>query len=146
MLGANLDAAGDVLTYLALWKVIFFNRLLLAWQWIWYVCAMVTHGIAALIAYVKFKKFYFVHSISDKLLGASQFILTYLLFFTRIGVHFMTFICSLASVAGIDAVLIVCLSKRANPAVLSVFQVGTINAKTKESRSEEEQEGETHNV
>ena len=146
MLGANLDAAGDFLICFALWKVVFFSRLLFVWQWIWYLSAMAMHCVAALIAKLKFRKFYFVHSLSDKLLGASQFVLPYLFFFTQIGVHFMTFICSLATVAGVEAVLIVCLSRSADPDVLSVFQIRKINVKAETEQNDAKEETETCNT
>ena len=75
VLGAYLDTVGDVLTYLALVKILISQNLVPLWAIIWYIVAMVGNLIAAVIAKKRFGEFYFIHSLFGKILGVTLFLL-----------------------------------------------------------------------
>lgn len=74
-IGALLDTIGDVLTYLAVIKILIMQSLIPGWFLIWYIVAMIGNLIAAVIAKRRFGEFYFIHSLFGKALGGVLFIL-----------------------------------------------------------------------
>lgn len=119
LLGAKLDTAGDVLTYLSLAKILIFHHSVPMWIIIWIGIALIGFVISAVIAKKKFDKFYFVHSLFGKILGLSLFSLPFMIswFNDQIG---MSIVCLIASIAAIESIIIQSKSKTVHLDVLSL--------------------------
>ncbi len=117
VLGAYLDTIGDVLTYLALVKILVLQNLVPLWAIVWYIVAMIGNLIAAIIAKKRFGEFYFIHSLFGKILGVTLFILP-------LGMRIMQSITQNYSA--------VCMSVICVVATLSAFETIYIQLKSKE--------------
>ena len=81
LLGSILDTLGDVLLYSNIFKLIIISNLLSPSTYIYLIIIFIISFISPLIAYFKFKKFYFIHSLSSKIAGLTIFIIPYSIFF-----------------------------------------------------------------
>lgn len=119
LLGAKLDTVGDVITYFSLAKILLFHNMIPLWFIIWASIAILGLFVSAIIAKKRFGKFYFVHSLFGKILGASLFALPFLIswFSTKIG---LLAVCFIASIAAIESILIQIKSKTMHLDVLSL--------------------------
>ena len=125
IVGANLDAAGDILLYTSIFKIIFFNRLVIVWQMLVFCGALLVNALSALIAKIKFKKFYFAHTILLKIMGASIFALPFVLYFASAEVSFryVIYLCTLSYFAGIESCVIGLRANKPSSDVLSIIQL-----------------------
>lgn len=121
-LGATLDTVGDVLTYLALTKILVAKKLVPSWILIWIISAGVLFGICALISNCRFKKFYLPHTWLGKIFGGSVFVLPIAMQFMP-GEIWMSVICTVASINALELFYIQLRSKKALPFVATVFHV-----------------------
>ena len=105
VVGATLDTVGDILTYLALAKILLMQRVVPGWVVIWMLGTAVVFAVSGFIALKRFGKFSLVHSLFGKILGISVFLLP---FFIRLdlGVMWMAVICTVSSIAAVESVII----------------------------------------
>lgn len=121
-LGASLDTIGDVLTYLALTKILISKKLVPLWIFIWIVCAGILFGICAVITKLRFKKVFLPHTYLGKIFGGSVFVLP-LAMQIMPGVIWMSVICSIASIHAIELFYIQLKTKAPRDFVPSVFHL-----------------------
>lgn len=107
--GAVLDTVGDVFTYFALAKVLIMQKMIPDWVLPWICITFVGFGLSAVIAKIRFKKFYFVHSFFGKLLGLSIFLLPLLI--KPVGIVYFGIVCVFATIAAVESVVIQTKSK-----------------------------------
>lgn len=121
-LGASLDTIGDVLTYLALTKILVAQRAVPYWILAWILSDGVLFGICAIISRLRFGKFYLPHSYLGKVFGGSVFALPVAMRFMP-GKVWMSVICTVASIHAVELFYIQLKSKTAQPFVATVFSV-----------------------
>lgn len=121
-IGATLDTVGDVLTYLALTKILTAKKLVPSWILIWIISAGVMFGVCALISNKRFKKIYLPHTWLGKIFGGSVFVLPIAMQFME-GEIWMSVICTIASIHVLELFYIQLRSKTALPFVATVFHI-----------------------
>ena len=109
VVGAMLDTVGDVLTYLALAKILIMHKYVPMWVIVWMLCTAVGFAASGFIALKRFGKFSLVHSLFGKFLGVSVFALPFAMKF-NFGVAWMAVICTISSIAAVESILIESLS------------------------------------
>lgn len=119
-LGATLDTVGDVLTYLALTKVLVKQKAVPLWILIWIMCAGVLFGGCALVSKKRFNKFYLPHTYLGKIFGGSVFVLPIMMQFMP-GKVWMSVICGIATVHAFELFYVQTKSTTAKPFVPSAF-------------------------
>ena len=110
LLGAKLDTTGDVLTYLALLKVLILQSLIPIWVIIWIAVNCVGFIVGAYISKVRHGKFYFVHSLFGKIMGAAIFIIPFAVNLITASVY-LGIVCTVISIAAIESIVIQAKSK-----------------------------------
>lgn len=109
VLGTKLDTIGDVLTYFSVVKILIIKKLFPLEALVWLGLALLAHVAAAVIAKIRFKKFYFVHSLFGKILGLAAFLVPFML--ENFGVRYIFFVCLIASIAAVESIIIQLKSK-----------------------------------
>lgn len=109
VLGAKLDTAGDILTYLSVAKILLVQKLLPLKILIWLGFVLLGHIAAGIIAKVKFGKFYFVHSLFGKILGAATFLTPFAI--EKFQIKYLYLICIIASIATVESIILQIRSK-----------------------------------
>lgn len=122
VLGATLDTIGDVLTYLALTKVLILKKLVHMWIIIWIASAGIVFGCTAVISKVRLKKFYLPHTYLGKIFGGCVFVLPLAM---QIMPHtvWMAVICSVATIHSIELLYIQSKIKEAKDFVPTAFHI-----------------------
>lgn len=128
VLGATLDTIGDVLTYLALTRILIKKNMVPLWIFSWILSAGVMFGVCAVISKFKFGKFYLPHTYIGKLFGGCVFILP-LVMQDIAGEIWMAVICSIASVHVVELFYIQLRSESAKDFVPSIFHIRKANKK-----------------
>lgn len=126
VLGAYMDTAGDILTYLALLKILFFQSLIPLWAVVWYMTAMFGCFISAIISKIRHGKFYFIHSLFGKILGFSFFILPFAIRWIKKSNLCLGAICIIASIAAVESIYIQMKSKNVITDVTSLKQIANL--------------------
>ncbi|MCD7723261.1 MAG: CDP-alcohol phosphatidyltransferase family protein [Clostridiales bacterium] len=108
--GALLDTAGDVLTYFALLKILIVIGIVPFWALLWFGITLIGFCASAVIAKIRFKKFYFVHSFCGKILGVTVFALPLALKFINSDIY-LEIICAVSSIAAVESIIIQLKSK-----------------------------------
>lgn len=121
-LGATLDTVGDVLTYLALTKILIKKKLVPSWILIWILSAGVMFGICSLISKRRFQKLYLPHTYLGKAFGGSVFVLPIAMQFMP-PAAWMAVICSIASIHSLELLYIQSKNKSAQSFVPSAFHI-----------------------
>lgn len=121
-LGASLDTIGDVLTYLALVKILIFKKSVPVFILVWIISAGILFGICAAITKRKFGKFYLPHTYLGKIFGGSVFVLPITMQFMP-GAIWMSVICSIASIHAAELFYIQLKSKVAQDFVPTAFHI-----------------------
>lgn len=119
LLGAKLDTAGDVITYFALTKILYLESVFPVWGLIWLAAALVGLVISAIISKIRLGKFYFVHSLFGKIFGASAFMFPFAIKIMKADLY-MAVVCSMASIAAVESIIIQLKSKELKTDVISV--------------------------
>ena len=96
-LGATLDTVGDVMTYLALTKILITKKLVPTWILVWIISAGVLFGICSFVSLKRFGKFYLPHTWLGKIFGGSVFVLPIMMQFMP-GEVWMAVICTVATI------------------------------------------------
>ena len=118
LLGAKLDTTGDVLTYLALAKVLFIQSLIPFWVIVWLAVSVVGFITSAVISKARLGKFYFVHSLFGKIMGGAIFIIPFAVNLIAASVY-LGIVCTVVSVAAIESIVIQAKSKEIKTDVTS---------------------------
>lgn len=121
-LGATLDTVGDVLTYLALTKILIVKKLVPWWILVWILSAGAVFGTCTFISKKRFSKFYLPHTYLGKIFGGAVFVLPIAMQFMS-GSIWMSVICSIASVHSLELVYIQSRNNEAKDFVPTVFHV-----------------------
>lgn len=121
-LGASLDTIGDVLTYLALTKILVKQKLVPWWILVWIISAGVLFGVCAFVSKHRFQKMYLPHTYLGKIFGGSVFVLPIAMQFMP-GAVWMAVICSIATVHAFELFYVQLKSREALPFVPSAFHV-----------------------
>lgn len=119
-LGATLDTIGDVLTYLALTKILVMRKLVPWWILVWILSAGVLFGACAFVSKHRFNKLYLPHTWLGKIFGGSVFVLPIAMQFMP-GAVWMSVICTIATIHAFELFYVQLKSKEAMPFVASAF-------------------------
>lgn len=122
VIGSVLDTVGDVVTYVAMVKIFFLNRMIPLWALVWFGVTLIAFIVSAVISKIKFDKFYFVHSLFGKILGVAIFLLPIGMLAVGNKV-FLCIVCSVSSIASLEAVYIQLKSKKALTNVISLKNI-----------------------
>lgn len=122
VLGAVLDTVGDVMTYLALTKILVMQKLVPLWILVWILSAGVLFVVCAFISKHRFDKMYLPHTYLGKLFGGSVFVLPVAMQIMT-GTIWMSVICSIASVHAVELAYIQSKNKTAKDFVPTVFHI-----------------------
>ena len=120
-LGAALDSIGDGMTYLPLLKILVVQKAVPNWIVIWLIVDIGLALIAATIALVKFKKFFFSHTYIGKLLGVVIFVLPIMVQFMPV-IAWVAVIVLNATINVAEIIYINAVSKEPQD-VLTIFHV-----------------------
>ena len=121
-LGSKLDTCGDVLTYAAIAKMLLLKEKIKKKYFAIAVCAGVALLISAFIGLKRFGTFFFIHTISGKLLGFSCFLLPFSSFMNTLD-FLLPVICLLLIVLAFESLIIQAKSTIPNPDTKSVFTI-----------------------
>ena len=121
-LGAAFDTVGDMLTYLALTKILVANKLVPVWVLIWIISAGVLFVICTFISKYRFQKFYLPHTYLGKIFGGTIFLLPFAIKIIPKDIY-LSIICSIATTNAVELLLIQLKNKTAEPFVPSVFHI-----------------------
>lgn len=122
ILGAILDTIGDVLTYLALTKILIMQQLIPLWILAWFLCAGVILIACAFISKRRFDKLYLPHTYLGKIFGGSIFVLPVTMQFMNIEI-WLSVICSIASAHAVELAYIQSKNKTAKDFVATIFHI-----------------------
>ena len=128
--GALLDTIGDVATYVALAKILLSKHLVPAWILWWYVPAAAAILCSGFIALTRFGRFFVVHSLFGKLMGAAAFSMPFAL---RLGFLIPCFvvICVAATVSAVETAVLTIMSD--NPEEESSSIIGMLRRRSKDA-------------
>ncbi len=121
-LGAALDTIGDVLTYLALVKILVIQNLIPTWAIIWLGACIVVGFVVAFISQGRFKKFYIPHTYLGKSLGGAIFVLPIAAKIMPINIWLIVILTTM-SINLIECIYIQLRSKAPEDFVATVFHV-----------------------
>lgn len=122
LIGATLDTVGDVLTYLALTKILIKKSLVPTWILIWILSAGAVFGIGAFISKHRFKKLYLPHTYLGKTFGLVVFVLPIAIKLT-VGTIWMSVICAIASIHALELIYIQSKNATAEDFIATAFHV-----------------------
>lgn len=122
LLGATLDTVGDVLTYLALTKILIKKSLVPWWILVWILSAGAVFGAGAFISKFRFKKMYLPHTYLGKTFGIVVFVLPIAIKLS-IGTIWMSVICSIASIHSLELIYIQSKNATAEDFIATAFHV-----------------------
>ena len=121
-LGAILDTAGDVITYVALAKILLVAHMVPVWVLIWFVTSALGIVVSGFVAKKRFGKFYIVHSLFGKIMGFFAFALPFAMYFNIIYVCYCA-LCTSATISAVESNVIQLRLKEYNPDVMSLHQL-----------------------
>ncbi len=121
-LGASLDTIGDVMTYLALTKILIKQKMVPSWILIWILSDGVLFGVCTLVSKFRFNKFYLPHTYLGKLFGATVFVLPLAIQVIPKEI-WMAVICSIASIHAVELFCVQIKSPGAKDFVATAFHV-----------------------
>lgn len=130
--GAILDTVADVLLVANTVKMTFKYKILTRGMKVWLLISLSIAALSPLVSLIKFKKPYFVHSLSSKILGGVLFTVPFALYL-GIGQKFAIFALALFTYSMIENVIMNLLLKSPDADVL------TIGAIIKQNRALEAQ-------
>ena len=128
-LGSVLDTVGDVLTYVALAKILIMQSLVPAWIIIWVVIAGLGILSSALVAKAKHGKYILCHSLFGKIMGGCVFLLPFATQLIAMSVYLVIF-CSIASIAAGESILIQMFNKNAEEDTVTLYSLLKENKET----------------
>ena len=121
-LGSKLDTYGDVLTYTAIAKILLFKEKIKKKYLVIAVCAGAALLISAFIGLKRFGTFFFIHTISGKLLGLGCFLLPFSAFMNTLNI-LAPLICLILIVLALESLIIQLKSTAPNPDTRSIFSI-----------------------
>ncbi len=120
--GAFLDTAGDVITYVALAKILLAAHMVPVWVLIWFVTSAVGIVASGFVAKKRFGKFYIVHSLFGKIMGFFAFALPFALYYNIIFLCYCA-LCTSATISAVESNVIQLKLKEFNPDVMAIHQL-----------------------
>ena len=124
--GALLDTAGDVATYVALAKILLSKHIVPAWAVVWYVAAAVGILSGGLVAAARFRRFFVVHSLFGKIMGGFAFLMPFA-YFADLLIPCLAAMCVCATVSAAETVYIT--AKADDPEHAPISVIGLLKAK-----------------
>ena len=118
--GALLDTAGDVATYVALAKILLLRRLVPLWVLCWYIPAAAAILCAGFLALARFGRFFVVHSLFGKLMGATAFFMPFALHL-GILIPCLAAMCVTATVSAVETAVLTVKSEDPEHGPISVI-------------------------
>jgi len=122
MIGSVFDTIADVLLSLNILKVAILTGILKGKLLIWLIIIFVIALASPFIAYYKFNKFYFVHSITAKIVGGFIYFVPYSIHFNFFE-SYLIFILIMFMLAMLDNLLIVIFQKKPDSESKSLISV-----------------------
>ncbi len=126
VLGSTLDTVGDVLTYLALTKILIKRNLVPIWIFFWILSVGILFGVCAIISKFRFAKIYLPHTYLGKIFGGAVFVLPLAMQIMPKEI-WMSIICTIASIHVFELFYIQVKSDSAKDFVPSAFHVKKSN-------------------
>jgi len=130
-IGGALDTVGDVVTYVALAKILIAQSLVPGWILIWFITAALGILSSALVAKKKHGKFILCHSLFGKIMGGCIFLLPFATLLIGMTVY-LTIFCCVASVAAGESILIQVFNKKGEENTVTLYKL------LKENKADEE--------
>ncbi len=120
--GALLDTVGDVLTYLALVKILLVASLIPMWAIIWFVIGVLGILASGFVSRKRFGKFSIIHSLFGKLMGFFAFTLPFAVFS---GIETICYIaiCTSATISAFESNYIQMKLKEPDDSIISIPQL-----------------------
>lgn len=134
--GALLDTIGDVATYVALAKILLAKHLVPSWAVIWYVAAAAGILSGGLVAVVRFRRFFVVHSLFGKIMGFFAFMMPFA-YYAKLLIPCFAAICASATVSAAETVFITVKADDPEHAAISVIGLYRSNAPGKKETEDE---------
>lgn len=126
--GAKLDTAADVLFALALVKVLLVNKVINWFTILWFFIAALGLIASAIIAKIRFGRFFFIHTLTAKAMGAGAFA-TPVFVLLKVSDVYIKILWFFVWAASIEAVIIQLSINHPDSDILSVFLVKRANKK-----------------
>ncbi len=125
VIGAQLDTAGDVVMYLALFHAMLSAQILPKWAIYWLIAAAILFLISGIIARIKYGHFCFPHTLVGKSMGliAFAFPLVYLFVNDAMINIYLFLACMTLTWAAIESIIIHVCSKELNIDVRSLLEL-----------------------
>ena len=138
-MGSTLDTLGDLLVYFGMAKILLSNDKyhFQSWIYFWFAGTLVIFAVAAFIGLARFKKVYFVHTISGKLLGILVFTIPFSCYFdlqNAIGIA----ICVAATTNAVESLIVQGLAPTAESDVKFAWEVRKLREQAKNNATETE--------
>lgn len=121
-LGAVLDTIGDVMTYLALTKILISQKLVPTFILVWILSAGVLFLLCGFVSKKRFQKFYLPHTYLGKVFGGSVFVLPIMMQLMPKEI-WMAVICTIATLHSFELFFIQLKSEKAEPFVPSALHM-----------------------
>jgi CDP-diacylglycerol--glycerol-3-phosphate 3-phosphatidyltransferase len=137
-MGSTLDTLGDLIVYFGMAKILLSNEKyhFQSWIYFWFAGTLVIFAVAAFIGLGRFKKVYFVHTISGKLLGILVFTVPFGCYFdlqNAIGIA----ICVAATTNAIESLIVQGLAPSAESDVKFAWEVKKLREQARSEKTEE---------
>lgn len=120
--GSILDTIGDALMYTGMMKVVLSTYGIPVWSIFWFAVALVLQIISALIAVRRFGRFYFVHTISSKIMGGMLFLTPFMFSHGLKRLHMLMMSLGV-TYSAVEAIIVQCRTKIADSDVRSVYSL-----------------------
>ena len=107
VLGATLDTVGDIITYLALAKILILQKAVPLWVILWMLGTAVGFAASGVIAKIRQGRFFLVHSLFGKVLGVVVFVMPIAMaIHATVGLVWMGVICTVSTIAAVESIVI----------------------------------------
>lgn len=135
IVGSVLDTIADTLLAINIFKIVYLKKMLLPALVVWLIINLVIALITAIVTAVRFKRIFFVHSISAKILGGVVYLLPFGIYFNIYIVHMIVAL-AVFSVTMVEGLLIVLFLKEPDSDAKSLLSVLKENRRLNQSNSE----------
>lgn len=130
-IGSVLDTVADVLLSLNIMKVAIISGELQGMLLIWLMLILAIGLISPVIAYIKFRKIYFVHSVLSKIVGGLIYFVPFTLYFNFFK-SYLVFVLVMFSITVLQILVINILSEEADSDIKSLLSIIKSYRKTEE--------------
>ena len=120
--GAVLDTSGDILTYVAVVRILTIKGKIKRVFFAVAGCAAIAILVSAFIGLARLGKFYFVHTATSKALGLGGFLMPFSYYLETLEAH-LPVLCGLLAVLAIESLIIQSRATTPDPDVKTVFSI-----------------------